>query len=164
MLSTSEVCPTYRCAEDRCGRAGKGDFTAACGCLGVIVAGLIAVACGGSPTKSASTTRRTSRSTKGGAATTRATKTQPTATPDPCQMVSRPMPKRSTTIPLQDGVKSAPTTTRSALHILPNGPIAQIEIGVGDGAKNVHWNVDRALDHEFDPLTDLATRLTSVLS
>src|SRR5262245_51306420 len=80
--------------------------------------------------------------------TTAAQPTTPPALPaalDPCVLVSKMDAETLADTPLQDAVKARETCTYTGP---PNGPTAQVQIFIGDGAKKF-LDTDRLLKHDF---------------
>jgi hypothetical protein len=87
------------------------------------------------------------------ASTTTSEAAPPTTTlPDPCQLVSKADAVQLAGTALDDGVKAGTSDNMSCTYVgPPDGPTAQVEFFVGDGAKKF-LDVDRDLGHTIDPL------------
>ncbi|MFF0719918.1 DUF3558 family protein [Micromonospora sp. NPDC003816] len=78
------------------------------------------------------------------------------APPDPpevdaCALVTRAEAEELAGTPLEDPVPVADTCTYTGPV---SGPLAQVEVFVGDGAKKI-LDIDRELDHEFETLSGI---------
>ena len=123
----------------------------------VVLLAAIAIAgagCGGSSHPSSSAAASTAPSattppTTAAAATTAA----PAAPPDPCQLVSLADAQAIVGITLQPAVKAGqPPDLLCQYTSSPDGPTAQVEVFVGDGAKK-SLDIDRdELQHSFTTL------------
>jgi hypothetical protein len=65
-----------------------------------------------------------------------------------CGLLPKPEAEALAGTPLEDGVESGTDTTQCLYAGPTTGPVAQVEVFVGDGAKK-YLDIDRQLAHEF---------------
>ncbi|MFF3592907.1 DUF3558 family protein [Streptomyces sp. NPDC002387] len=69
-----------------------------------------------------------------------------------CELLPKKDAEALAKTPLDAGVEG-PETSPSCMYTGPvTGPLAQVEIYLGDGAKK-YYNIDRKLNHKFTPVT-----------
>jgi len=106
----------------------------------------------GSTTAGATTTKASGAATTAasGAATTAASSS--VTVKDPCKLVSKADAEKLAGTKLQDGVLVEGDDPSCTYSGDPNGPTAQVEIFLNDGAKK-YLDIDRTLGHDFTTLT-----------
>ncbi|MEU8931753.1 DUF3558 family protein [Streptomyces sp. NPDC048409] len=75
-----------------------------------------------------------------------------TTTVKACELLPKRDAETLATVPLEDGVESPPSSPGCRYTGPTSGPVAQVEIYLGDGAKKI-YDIDRTLDHTFTPVT-----------
>ncbi|MEV7321996.1 DUF3558 family protein [Streptomyces sp. NPDC093970] len=69
-----------------------------------------------------------------------------------CELLLKEDAETLATVPLEDGVESPPTSPGCRYTGPTDGPLAQVEIYLGDGAKKI-YDIDRQLGHTFRPVS-----------
>ncbi len=108
---------------------------------------VVLAACGssGSTLQGTPTTSRPEPATGAPPASTRPPVTTAKTLPKPCALVTRAEAEKVVGTPLDAGNEVRDTCTYTGPV---TGPLAQVEVFVGDGAKKM-LDIDRQLDHEF---------------
>lgn len=130
----------------------------------MIAVALVAVGCGKKPLQdiTASTTAPApsqagatapTKTAAGATTSTAAVATVAKKLPDPCVLLTKADAEALVGMKLQDGVKSGPDDDVLCIYTAPPiGRVAQVEIGLGDGAKKF-LDIDRELKHVIEPLS-----------
>ena len=126
--------------------------------LAVPIAVLALAACGGSSSKSSASDQSTVPPPAATSAATDAPTTAftPTTLPNACELVPKPQAEAAIGNTLEDGNHIANPGQDSCQYPGdPNGPLAQVEVYIGTGAKNYYDDDNNVLHHQFTSVPGL---------